>query len=206
MAKYIPDDPKQRNALFVGIVFLILLYPFQAFYYKGKKAEVDAMQAHLETLQDVNRHSKLLAARGGGDLEKNMALYDRQVSKLERLIPAAEEVPALVDDISQRAQEVGIKLNKISPEPSEAGAFYTKESYQMAVIGEYSPVARFLTAIASLPRIVRPVDVDIEPFKQPNLYSDYQSPVIVSFRIETYVLPDSSSAASASEGDGGSGE
>ncbi len=197
MAKYIPDDPKQRNALFVGIVFLVLLYPFNAFYYKGRKAEVEAMQSHLETLQDQNRHAQVLAARGGGDLEQNMALYDRQVTKLEQLIPAAEEVPALVDDISQRAREVGVTMNKISPEPSEAGSFYTKESYQMAVIGDYDPVARFLTAIASLPRIVRPVEVDVEPFGRPQLYPDYDSPVIVNFRIETYVLPESGSTPSA---------
>lgn len=197
MAKYIPDNPTQRNALFIGVVFLILLYPFYAFYYKGRKAEAEAMQSHLTTLQDMNRHSKLLAARGGGDLQKNMALYDRQVKKLEQLIPAEEEVPALVDDISQRAREVGIKMNAITPEPSEAGPFYTKESYQMAAIGEYDPVARFLTQIATLPRIVRPVDVDVQLFGQAQLYPDYDSPVIVTFRIETYVLPEGGQAAAA---------
>jgi type IV pilus assembly protein PilO len=203
MANLIPDDPKQRNALFIGVIFLLLLYPFYAFYYKGKKAEVDAIQSHLETLQDHNRQAQLLAARGGGDLTKNMALYDRQVKKLEQLIPAEEEVPALVDDISQRAREVGVTLNKISPEPSEAGAFYTKESYQMAVIGDYHPVARFLTAIASLPRIVRPVDVDVQPFSRPQLYPDYESPVIVNFRIETYVLPEAGATPPADGGGGG---
>ena len=68
MPKYIPDDPKQRNALFVGIVFLLLLYPFYAFYYKGQKAQAQALQSHLSTLQNLNRAAQVLAARGGGEV------------------------------------------------------------------------------------------------------------------------------------------
>ncbi len=189
MPKYIPDDPKQRNALFVGIVFLLLLYPFYAFYYKGQKAQAQALQSHLSTLQNLNRAAQVLAARGGGDLAKNMALYDRQVKKLEQLIPSQEEVPGLLDDISEVAQRVGVKIEGFSPEPSEAGAFYTKESFDLSVVGEYQPVGEFLAQIASLPRIVTPVEMDIEKFDQPQLFPDMDNPIVAKFRIETYVLP-----------------
>lgn len=200
MAKLIPDQPKQRNALFIGVVLLVLLYPFYSFWYSPQREQVTAMQGRLETLQDQNRRAQVLAARGGGDLEERMALYERHVAKLEELIPQAEEVAGLVDDISQQARQSRVSLNRIIPEPSEEGAFYTKTAYSMVIIGEYHSVARFLTQIASLPRIVTPVEVDLVLLQNTGPFPEYESPVSASFRIETYVLPERNAAPQPAEG------
>lgn len=190
----IPNDPKQRNALLVGLILLLLLYPFYSFWYSGQREEVDAMQARLETLETQNRRAQVVAARGGGDLEELTALYERHVAALEELIPGAEEVAGLLDDISERARRAGVEQNRFNPEPSEQGAFYNKTSYEMAVVGEYHDVARFLTDIASLPRIVTPVELDLTLFNRPEVFPEFESPVVATFRIETYVLPDQPAA------------
>lgn len=194
MAWYNPADPKQRNALIIGVFLLALIYPFHSFWYKGKREEVTAMQTRLETLEDQNRRAQVMAARGGGDLEERLALYERQVGKLEELIPAAEEVAGLLDDISVRAVRAGVEVARMIPEPPEPGAFYTKTSYEMGVVGEYHAVAAFLAEVASLPRIVTPMDVEIELFQSPDQFPDYESPIQVTFRIETYVLPEAAPA------------
>jgi len=190
MAWYNPSDSRQRNIGLVGVLLLLLLYPFYSYWYTPKREEVSAMQVRLENLEDQNRRAQILAARGGGDLEERMALYERHVAKLEELIPGAEEVAGLVDDISIRARLAGVEVNRILPEPTEPGAFYSKTSYEMSIVGEYHAVARVLTEIASLSRIVTPVDLDMQPFPQPQLFPDIESPVLANFRIETYVLPD----------------
>jgi Tfp pilus assembly protein PilO len=64
----------------------------------------------------------------------------------------------------------------------------------MAVVGEYHDVGRFLSEIASLSRIVTPVQVDVQLYGQPQQFPDLESPVLANFRIETYVLPDPSAA------------
>ena len=190
MAWYNPSDPKQRNALIVGAVLLGLTYPFYSFWYKAQRLEVTEMQTRLETLDDQNRRASVLAARGGGDLEERLALYERQVAKLEELIPANEELAALLDDISVRARQADVEMARMIPEPPETGAFYTKTSYEINVVGEYHRVARFLTEVASLSRIVTPVEMDVRLFDQPQMYPEYVSPVLAGFRIETFVLPD----------------
>jgi len=190
MAWYNPTDPKQRNALLGAIGLLALIYPFKAFWYDARRAEVEADRERVETLEDRNRAAQVLAARGGGDLEERMALYERHVTKLEELIPAAEEVAGLLDNIANAARRAGVDLNRMIPEPSEPGAFYTRTSYDMSAIGEYHDVARFLTEVASLSRIVTPIEVDVQLYDQPQRYPAYESPIVVSFRIETYVLPD----------------
>lgn len=190
MAWYNPSDPKQRNALLVAVGLAALVYVFHAFWYKGQRAEVTEMQTRLETLEDQNRRAQILAARGGGDLEERLALYERQVAKLEELIPAAEEVAGLLDDISLRARQVNVEVNRMVPEPPEPGAFYSKTSYEMSVIGEYHNVGRFLTEIASLSRIVTPLELDLQPFPDATRFPEFESPVLANFRIETFVLPE----------------
>ena len=202
MAWYNPSDPKQRNSLLMGAVFLLALYPFNAFWYSDQTDAVDALTARLETLETQNRRASVTAARGGGDLEELMALYERHVSKLEELIPAAEEVPALVDDLMERSRLTSVSVDAFNPEPSQTGAFYTKTSYQMTVVGEYHSVGRFLTEIASLSRIVTSVEVDVSLHPQPTVFPEFDSPVVANFRIETYVLP-GTSGPPAAPGSGG---
>jgi len=204
MAFYNPSDPKQRNAFILGVLMLVLLYPFFEWIYAPRRDEVTAMQTRLEDLDDQNRRAQILAARGGGDLEERMALYERHVERLEELIPALEEVPGLVDDINIRARRAGVDVNRILPEPTEPGPFYSRTSYEMSIVGEYHDVARVLTDIASLPRIVTPIELSMVLFQQANLFPEYESPVLASFRIETYVLPDEAARPSPA-GEGVSG-
>jgi type IV pilus assembly protein PilO len=79
----------------------------------------------------------------------------------------------------------------MQPEPDEVGAFYTKESYEIEVIGEYHDIGRFITAIASLPRIITPVDLEISHFTGDGtiLDPDLETPLLARMRIQTYILP-----------------
>jgi type IV pilus assembly protein PilO len=200
MAWYNPAAPKQRNALLAGILLLALIYPFHSFWYQGQREEVDGMQERLETLEGQNRRAQVLAARGGGDLTERMALYERQVAKLEELIPAAEEVPVLLDDMSVRARQDGVDITRLLPEPAEESPYYNKTSYEVAVSGDYHAVGRFLTGVASLSRIVNPVELELAPHPQPQLFPEIEAPILATFRIETYVLPDQNASPPAAEG------
>jgi Tfp pilus assembly protein PilO len=194
MAWYNPTDPKQRNLMLGGIAFFVAIVPFRM-YMLSPRTEANALvQTHIESLETQNRSAAVQAARGGGDLEERNIVYERHVQKLEELIPAAEEVARLTNDISRAARLVDVEPIRMVPEPAEVGAFYSKTSYDMAVVGEYHNVARFLTNVASLSRIVTPVEMDIQIYDQPDRWPEMVTPIIATFRIETYVLPDLASA------------
>lgn len=185
----IPQDPKQQRWLIGALAALALAYVFNSFWYTPQREEVTVMEERLERLETQNRQAQITAARGGRDLEERMALYERHVLQLEALIPAGEEVPALLRDIAAEARRVNVDLESFNPEPDQPGEFYTRQSYQLRAIGEYHEVARFLTSIASLPRIITPVDLDVTPFSDPQNVTDFESAVVAAFRIQTYVLP-----------------
>lgn len=185
----IPDDPKQKQALAVIAVSLVVLYFANSLWYSGATEEVEAQQARVENMQAQNRTAQALAIRAGQDTEERMALYERHIAQLEQLIPESAEVAALLNQITTVGRDVGVTVDMMRPEAEEPGDFYTKQTYEMRVFGEFHDIGRFLTRIASLSRILTPIDVSVEEFTDPRAAS-FDAPVIVNFRFQTYIVPD----------------
>ena len=194
----IPDDPKQQKALGTIAVALVVLYFANSFWYSGAVDVVEVEEARLDVLVSQNRQAQSMAISEGRGLEERMALYERHVAELEQLIPRSEEVAAIIDQVSQVARQVGVSEPNIRPEPAVAGDFYDQRIYQLRVIGDYHAVGRFLTGIASLPRIITPSDVRLRPFTDPTGSLGFEAPVEVNFRIQTYLAPESADGIPAS--------
>jgi type IV pilus assembly protein PilO len=185
----IPDDPTQKQALAAIAFALALLYFANSLWYSGAVEDVEAQEARVENMQAQNRTAQALAIRAGQDTEERMALYERHIAQLEQLIPESAEVLALLDQISGVERDVGVIVDMMRPEAVEPGPFYDKQTFQMRVFGEFHDIGRFLTNIASLSRILTPIDVSLETFTDPRAGS-FDAPVVVNFRFQTYVVPE----------------
>lgn len=185
----IPDDPKQR-ALLLGLGAVALVTLFHLYWYSPRKETADGLAEHLEQLEDRNRRARIVASRGGPELEERLAAYERHLFQLEQLIPEREEVPALLNSMALEARNTEVDLALMRPEPSEQGEFYSKQIYEIGVVGDYHNVGRFLASIASLPRIVSPVDLELLPFTRAREVVEGEAPVEARFRIQTYIVPD----------------
>jgi len=209
--KLIPNDPKKKNALFAAILALAGLYAFHAMWYSGKKEALDTMTARVEQIEDQNRRAQILATRGGRELEEKLAQYERHLLRLEQLIPQSEEVPALLGSMAVEARQHDVELVLMRPEPDEVGPYYTKDLYAVGVTGTYHDVGRYLSAIASLPRIITPSDLDITVFqnsgqqqrlnRQESRNKKDEAMVSAQFRIMTYVIPPASPTPQAPTAD-----
>ena len=199
----IPDDPRQRNALLIGILVAALFYVFWSWWYTPRNTEVEEMAARLEQLDSENRRAQIIATRGGAEMEELLARYERHLTQLEGLIPQDEEVAALLNDISRVARETGVEDASLRPETDEVGEFYTKESYALEVYGEYHDIGRFLANIASLRRIITPVNLELSRYEGNREVVDMEAPVMASFQIQTYMLP---TPVAAPTGEGGQGQ
>ena len=186
----IPQEPSKQVALLVGIVALAGAYAFYAYWYEPRALEVGEMETRLSQLETMNRQAQVVSARSGPDLAERLAVYERHVERLEELIPAREEVATLMNSLTLEAQRAGVDLTGLTPEAPLPGELYTLQSYGVSVVGDFHDVGRFLAAVASLPRIVTPMDLVIEPFAGPAVRLEMAAPVSARFRVQTYVLPD----------------
>ncbi|MEZ4417443.1 MAG: type 4a pilus biogenesis protein PilO [Gemmatimonadota bacterium] len=204
--KLIPTEPKKRNALFIGILALLGLYAFQSYWYAPRKETMQEMEARLEQLTDQNRRAQILATRGGRELEERLALYERHLLRLEQLIPRSEEVPALLNSMSIEARQNDVDLALMRPDPQpETTEHYTKTVYQIGVTGNYHSVGRFLAAIASLPRILTPIDLDVataSAAQQRGADENADTPIQATFKIQTYTIPPPGALPAPGTGEG----
>ncbi|MDT8341843.1 MAG: type 4a pilus biogenesis protein PilO [Longimicrobiales bacterium] len=196
----IPSEPRQRNALLALVVAAVAFYGFWEYWRAPAQEALVASQERLERLESQNSAARVRALQKER-LEQQAAVYERYVRRLESLVPAAEEVPALLRDITAEARRLNVDLNLIEPQGEEQGAYYARTAYTMRVIGEYHDVGRFLTTVASLPRIITPVNVTMQPYRDTD-FLQYDAGVVVDFEIETYVLPSGLPPAGAAPGEG----
>lgn len=180
----LPPDPMKKSAVLLAFLALSGVYFVHTYLYKPRAEAAKTQRTRLGQLEDRNRRAEAGAAMGGRALEERIVLYEEHIARLERLIPANEEVAALLEAISEQERRVGVEMMMMRPEPLEPGEFYDRWSYQLGVRGSYHAVGSFMTAVASLERIVAPTDVVITP---DGTSSGDGGGVLASFRIQTYV-------------------
>lgn len=125
------------------------------------------------------------------DLRRRLEAYRSSLDLLRRLVPESNEVPNLLDDITTRAKIQGVEVALFSPGAVTAGpAPFSTHRWELRVYGHYDQVGEFLSDIASLPRIVVPVDLklNIAPAAVATTYGDTTGGLLAaSFGVLTYV-------------------
>lgn len=192
----IPSEPKKQVAFLAGFLALAGLYAFYDYWYVPRQLEFEQLQVRFEALDSANRRARALATRGMDETQERVAVMNRHLRQLELLIPSPDDVPRLLENLATEARRSGLgDLASITPAPVVPVEHYFRASYELSVSGGYHEVGRFLTAIASLPRIIAPIDLNItaRPGTRGRAGTPEVEPGQVSarFRVHTYVLPGS---------------
>jgi Tfp pilus assembly protein PilO len=192
MALGLPSDPAKQKRLLIGMLPILLVAAYVYFLHGDYTAEVDGMRTRLERLEARNAQARLREPESLA-LEERLEQFERHVVRLEQLVPRSEEVSQLLDQIHQRAQQVGVDVGRFNPGRTDPGPHYNRRVFEMTVFGSYHDIARFLTEVGSLPRIITPTEFRMITN---NTRTDRDGLTLeASFRIETYVLPDSGQRA-----------
>lgn len=183
----LPSDPQGQKKLLLLLLPLVAAFMYWYLYYGDATAEVASMEQRLEQLEATNRTARVKAKQGGPALERKLALYEEHMRRLEQLIPSGEEVPELLNAMALEARRADVELALMRPASTTQGEFYTRQVFDITVIGTYHDVGRFLTAVGSLPRIVKPINLRLIARNELNDAGEMR--LEASFGIQTYVLP-----------------
>ena len=179
--------PGARSAVLAAVLATLAAILFYR-EHRSRDGEVQRLERRLEQLEAGNERARNLVPEGAAQLASRLRGHADHIARLEQLIPRNEEVPALLEALAAEARRSGLgDLAFIRPGEGEANPFYTKRSYEVSVVGGYHEVARFLTAVASLPRIVTPMELEMTAIPDPAME---EGPAVrAHFRIETFVRP-----------------
>jgi len=199
MAELIPKDKRGQALLFLTIFAIAMLY----FVWSGTpvggvpgisqlNVRRDSLQRALDSVQTQVRNAQRDVRAGAvAQLERALAEYRASLDLMRQLVPASEEVPNLLDDVSSRAKVRGANVVNFVPQPLESGTPFDTKRVRVTVTGDYDQIGEFLSDVASLPRIIVPQDLQIQRITSPTADSALRARQLLqaSFQIRTYVKP-----------------
>jgi type IV pilus assembly protein PilO len=194
---------KREQGLVAAMVMAVALAgAYGYFLYMPKRVQLAAIEQHVEALDKKNMQAKADLANGSVEkLKQQSAEYQASLKSLQQLVPTANEVPALLENVSTAARRVGLDLASVEPMPVLVGEQFDTYRYKVSVRGGYHALAGFLTNVGSLNRIVAPVALDV---KQQNAADrkkarpkEGESTLDTDFQIQTYIAHPATSSDEA---------
>jgi len=183
-------DKKQLTGL-VAFVAVAAAGLFIYFVHLPKAEQIAANRRQIDSLTvQVDSARKDLARGSVETLRQRVQDYLQSVKLMRRLVPAAGEVPNLIDDVSSRARRRGVNVAQFTPLGIEDGSPFQTHRYRFSVIGHYDQVGEFLSDVGSLPRIMVPYDVTVTQANPTagKVYQDSSGALLeVGFQLRTFV-------------------
>jgi type IV pilus assembly protein PilO len=158
--------PFHFRALFVSLTFLIVaIGGTWYFVWKDKAPMYDQVKAKEMTELRPRFENR----------QRKAANYDAYVEQLDeitqsfgamlRQLPGKTEVPSLLVDISQTGLAAGLDEELFKPGDEVMKDFYAELPIQIRLTGSYHELARFVSDVAELPRIVTLHNVELKQQK-----------------------------------------
>lgn len=128
--------------------------------------------------------------------QKQLALMHKKFDALLMQLPSKTEIDDLLSSVSQTAQEDGLVQKLFQPQAEKKKQFYIVKPIKMAYTGSWEQIARFVSDVSSLPRIVTLRNFQLHPVKNEGSGAE------LSFKVtaETYRYSSDSSNGTGKEG------
>ena len=182
-------NPRDRNLVVLSVLAIGLAGGYWYQFWSPKNLELDEVDVHVQALRDVNQRAKAELAQGKtSELRAETERLERDLNVMRELVPTANEVPVLLEQVSTAARRVGLDISDVQPLPQLNGDQYDAYKYRMSVRGDFHQIGVFLTNVGTLQRIVAPINVALNPTQQqPRNRAPRTQPIDARFEIQTYV-------------------
>ncbi|MFA6141792.1 MAG: type 4a pilus biogenesis protein PilO [Candidatus Omnitrophota bacterium] len=162
-------NPKQQMMILMalgvvlGVVlyFSLLLKP-QVFGVFNIAVKNNKMKGDLKSIEgDISNIERY---------KKDIASYKDKVDKYERMLPAEQEIPSLLETLSSMARGSGVKIVGIMPVPVKESKVKDEQIYQEIPIlisakSGYHELGSFLANLENSDRFMKVVDIGIKSNK-----------------------------------------
>jgi len=164
MALGIPKDQRSQIMLILVILALGGGYAYYSYVHSPASDAIDLQQKKYDSLTTaVDKAQADLATESIEDLRRKADEYGADLVLMRQLVPEKNDVPNLLDDISNKMKIRGVTQQQFSPASVDHGSPFDTYQYKLSVYGHYDQLGEFFADIASMPRIVVPQNVSLKP-------------------------------------------
>ena len=151
------------RASVIAIVFVVVIgFGIYWFIIEDKAPQLERERAKEETLH-VTFENKQKKAANYDAYKSQLAQMEQSFGTMLRQLPGETEIPSLIVDISQTGLAAGLQEKLFQPQAEIRKDFYAEKPINITFSGGYHEIAKFVSGIAALPRIVTLHDINITP-------------------------------------------
>ena len=189
MAFQKPTSQRDQALLLAAIAACGLVYAFYQFVWSKKADDLAITQTRIDTISAQNEIARKEVAKGTATtLKAEAEVYGRMLAVMRTLVPTANEVPVLINQISTAARRTGLDIGDIAPNGLINGDIFDTYKFKLTVTGPYHKIAQLLTNIGSQTRIVAPLNLSLASSTRNAKGSTPTEQMLdASFEIQTYV-------------------
>jgi type IV pilus assembly protein PilO len=154
----------QRDQILLAVAFLAVIGAGAYWYFVDDplQATFVAKQAHIDTLNASNQKARAQLARGTvATIRAEADSLRANLDVMRTLVPASNEVPALVEQVSNAARRARLELAALDPQPPIEGEMFDTYRYRIKLNGSYHEIGTVLSNIASLNRVIAPINLNL---------------------------------------------
>ncbi len=185
-----PQNQRDQIMVIVVVAAIAAMGLYYQYVWSPKQEALNTLQTRVEALAELNDKIEREVKRGNlAKLKAEGHRYRRDLGVLRQLVPTVNEVPGLLEQVSTAARRVGLDLSDVQPEGVMTGTHFDVHRYRLGVNGDYHAIARFLTNVGSLTRIVAPINLQLTPSSKalPRVLPKQHRLLEARFQIQTYV-------------------
>ncbi len=158
--------PLAFRAAVIAIVFVVVLgMGVYLFIIEDKAPQLQRVQDEEQTLR-ISFENKQKKAANYDAYKAQLAQMEQSFGTMLRQLPGKTEIPSLIVDISQTGLAAGLQEKLFQPQAEIPKDFYAEKPITISLSGGYHEIAKFVSGVAALPRIVTLHDISITPDSQ----------------------------------------
>lgn len=156
------------------LIFLALVSLLAVFIYFNYLLRPQVMRV-VDVIVKMNRlDTDLKGAKADiskiPDYKNDISKYKEQVDSYERMLPAEQEIPTLLENLSNMAKSSGVKIESIMPVARKEDKNKTSQVYQEIPIlitakSGYHELGNFIAKLEGAERFMKIVDIDMRSVK-----------------------------------------
>nr|KXH70498.1 MAG: hypothetical protein AM324_09990 [Candidatus Thorarchaeota archaeon SMTZ1-83] len=163
---------RTKIILVVVVVALVVVY-YRFVWTPASRKLADRRDVYHKVSTEL-RKTEVVAA----NLERVQRRYEVLTERWEKakvMLPKEKEVPSLLEGITTAGMKSGIKFDLFEPQATLPRGIYSEFPINVGVTGDFHDMAKFLSAIGNLPRIVNIADIQLKGTTKKMLDVDFKA-------------------------------
>ena len=174
--------PASRKVLAWAVFCVVVGLVYYLAGFQPRLRTLRTLEERYESLGRELRENQVIA-ENLPRVKEEVRRLDEELAQALQKLPNKEEIPSLLQTISDLGRDSGLEFLLFRPGKAEPKDFYAELPLEMQVVGRFHDVAVFFDKVSRLPRIVT---IQSSDFGNPKVGPDGSVKLTVSCRAVTF--------------------